>query len=182
MHIRRAQPIDLPAVADIYGREALEGHATFDLEPRPMAQWEERLADTGPGQHFLVAEDAGSVVGYATSGLYRPKPAYLHTRETTVYVAAGQHGRGLGRALYAELIDRCRADRVRLLVAGVALPNPGSIALHRACGYEEVGTMRQAGRKFGRWIDLTWLQLLLDDVDDEDDPPERPAPPEQPTA
>ena len=178
MHIRRAQPIDLPAVADIYGREALEGHATFDLEPRPMAQWEVRLATTGPGQHFLVAEDDHAVVGYATSAPFRPKPAYLHTRETTVYVAAGQHGRGVGRALYTELVELCRADDVRLLVAGVALPNPGSLALHRACGFEEVGTMRQAGRKFDRWIDLTWLQLLLDDVED---PSDSHMPPEQPT-
>ncbi|WP_297622590.1 GNAT family N-acetyltransferase [Nocardioides sp.] len=161
MDIRRALPADLPAVAAIYGREALEGHATFDLEPRPMHLWEEPLTASGPGEHFLVAEDDGAVVGYATSGPYRPKPAYLHTRESTVYVAPDGQGRGTGRALYDVLLPLLAADGVRAVVAGVALPNPASLALHRACGFEEVGTMRQVGRKFDRWIDLTWLQKLL---------------------
>ncbi len=161
MDIRRAHPADLPAIAGIYGREAREGHATFDLEPRRMDLWEERLATSGPGQHFLVAEDDSAVIGYATSVLYRPKPAYLHTRESTIYVAPTGQGRGAGRALYDDLLALLAADGVRAVVAGVALPNPASLALHRACGFEEVGTMRQVGRKFDRWIDLTWLQKLL---------------------
>jgi phosphinothricin acetyltransferase len=162
MDIRRALPADLPAVAAIYGREAREGHATFDLEPRPMHQWEERLAADGPGEHFLVAEDEGVVIGYATSIPYRPKPAYLHTRESTVYVAPAGQGRGTGRALYDALLGRLAADDVHLVVAAVALPNPASLALHRACGFEEVGTMTQVGRKLDRWIDVVWLQRLLD--------------------
>ena len=88
--IRRALPADLPAVAAIYGREAREGHATFDLEPRPMQVWEARLGEHG--DQFLVADDGGTIAGYATSSPYRPKPAYVHTRETTVYVAPGQQG------------------------------------------------------------------------------------------
>ncbi len=161
MDIRRAHPVDLPAVAAIYGREALEGHATFDLEPRSMPQWEERLAAGGPGEHFLVAAEHGAVVGYATSIAYRSKPAYLHTRESTIYVAEAGQGRGTGRALYDDLLARLVADRVHLVVAAVALPNPASLALHRACGFEEVGTMKQVGRKHGRWIDVVWLQRLL---------------------
>ena len=161
MDIRRALPADLPAVAAIYGREAREGHATFDLEPRPMHLWQEKFTADGPGEHFLVAEDDGAIVGYATSVPYRPKPAYLHTRESTVYVAPGRQGRGTGRALYDALLPLLADDDVRAVVAGVALPNPASLALHRACGFEEVGTMRQVGRKFDRWIDLTWLQRLL---------------------
>lgn len=161
MDIRRALPPDLPAVAEIYGREALEGHATFDLEPRPLSLWQERLAAGRTGEHFLVAEHEGAVIGYATSTPYRPKPAYLHTRESTVYVAPGHQGLGTGRALYDALLPLLVTDDVHLLVAAVALPNPASLALHRACGFEEVGTMRQAGRKFDRWIDLTWLQKVL---------------------
>ena len=162
MDIRRALPADLPAVSGIYGREAREGHATFDLEPRPLSLWEERLAASGPGEHFLVAEDAGAVVGYATSVPFRPKPAYLHTRESTVYVAPGNQGRGTGRALYDALLSLLVADDVHLVVAAVALPNPASVALHLACGFEEVGTMTQVGRKFDRWVDVTWLQRVLD--------------------
>lgn len=156
--IRRALPADLPAVAAIYEREAREGHATFDVEGRPLQAWQERLAS---GEHFLVADHDGVVVGYATSGAYRPKPAYGHTRESTVYVAPGHQGLGVGRALYDDLLARLAADGVHAVVAGVALPNPGSLALHRACGFEQVGTMREVGRKHGRWIDLVWLQRLL---------------------
>ncbi len=159
MDIRRALPADLATVAEIYGREAREGHATFDLEPRPMAMWEEKLAVGG--DHFLVAEHAGEVIGYATSGPFRPKPAYGHTRESTLYVAPGHQGLGTGRALYDELLALLADDGVHVVVAAVALPNPASLALHRACGFEEVGVMREVGRKLGRWIDLAWLQKLL---------------------
>ena len=158
MDIRRALPADLPAVAAIYGREAREGHATFDVEPRPIALWEDKLADD---DHFLVAEHDGEVVGYATSGPFRPKPAYARTRESTVYVAPGQQGRGVGRALYDALLRLLAADGVHLVVAAVALPNPASLALHRACGFEEVGVMREVGHKHGRWIDVAWLQRVL---------------------
>ena len=161
MDIRRAHAADLREVAAIYGREALEGHATFDVEPRPMNAWEERLAASGPGDHFLVAEREGAVVGYATSTPYRPKPAYLHTRETTVYVAPGHQGRGIGRGMYDALLPLLADDGVHVVVAAVALPNPGSLALHRACGFSEVGTMREVGRKHDRWIDITWLQKEL---------------------
>lgn len=161
MQIREAGEADLPAVAAIYGREARDGHATFDLEARPLELWQERLAAGGPGEHFLVAEHDGSVIGYATSTPFRPKPAYVHTRESTVYVAPGHQGLGAGRALYDALLARMVDDAVHLVVAAVALPNPASLALHRACGFEEVGTMREVGRKMDRWIDVTWLQLRL---------------------
>ena len=118
-------------------------------------------ARASTGDHFLVADDGGTVIGYATSSPFRPKPAYAHTRETTVYVAPGQQGRGTGRALYDDLLARLAADGIHLVVAAVALPNPGSLALHRACGFEEVGVMREVGRKHGRWIDVAWLQKVL---------------------
>ena len=158
MQIRPARAADLPAVAAIYAREAREGHATFDHEPRPLHLWAEKLS---ADDHFLVAEHAGVVVGYATSSRFRPKPAYLHTRESTVYVAPGHQGLGTGRALYDALLAALVDDGVHLVVAAVALPNPGSLALHRACGFEEVGTMREVGRKHDRWIDVTWLQKVL---------------------
>lgn len=158
MDIRRALPADLPAVAGIYDREAREGHATFDVEGRPMHLWEERLASGDP---FWVADLDGTVVGYTTAVPYRPKPAYRHTRETGIYVAPGQQGRGVGRALYDVLLPALAADGVHTVVAAVALPNPGSLALHRACGFEQVGVMREVGRKQDRWIDLVWLQKLL---------------------
>lgn len=158
MQIRPAAADDLPAVAAIYAREAREGWATFDVEGRPTALWEEKLA---AGERFLVAEHEGTVIGYAGSAAYRPRPAYRHTRESTVYVARGHQGLGTGRALYDALLARLADDGVHLVVAAVALPNPASVALHRACGFTEVGTMREVGRKMGRWIDVLWLQRVL---------------------
>lgn len=159
--VRPAADPDLPAVTAIYAHEAATGIATFDTEPRSLAFWQERLAGPGPGDHLLVAEQAGEVVGYAASSSYRPRPAYDRTRETSVYLTAGHAGRGLGRQLYDELLARLRADEVHLVVAVVALPNAASVALHRGCGFTSVGVLTEVGRKFDRWIDTELFQLRL---------------------
>jgi phosphinothricin acetyltransferase len=161
MLIRAATAPDLPAVAAIYAREVQEGIATFDLEPRPLEAWEARLASGEKGDHLLVAEQGGEIHGYAYSSAYRPKAGYRHTRETTIYLAAGAQGQGVGRRMYGDLLGRLAADGMHLAVAGIALPNPGSLALHRALGFDEVGVMREVGRKFDRWIDVLWLQKRL---------------------
>jgi phosphinothricin acetyltransferase len=162
MVIRPATSTDLPAVAGIYDHEVRTGVATFDLEPRPLTLWEARLASTEPGDHLLVAEHHGDVVGYASSSPYRPKGGYRHTRETTIYLTAGAQGQGLGRRMYGELLDLLVRDGMHLALAAVALPNDASVALHRAFGFEEVGVMREVGRKHDRWIDVLWLQKVLD--------------------
>ena len=93
----------------------------------------------------------------------RPRPAYARSRETSVYLADGARGRGLGRRLYDDLLARLERDGVHRALALVALPNDASVALHRAAGFREVGTMTQVGRKFGRWIDTTWFERRLGD-------------------
>ena len=162
MQIRPAHDSDLDAVKAVYDHEVRTSVATFDLEPPPRAYWEARLTSVEPGDHLLVADAGdGSVLGFAYSSSYRPRPAYAHTRETSVYLAADARGRGIGRALYDDLLARLRADDVHAVVALVALPNDASLALHHACGFEEVGVMREVGRKLGRWVDTAWLQLTL---------------------
>lgn len=161
MLIRAAVAGDLPGVAAVYDREVRDGVSTFGLEPRPLSVWEERLASTEPGDHFLVAEDHGEVAGYATASAYRPKGGYRYTRETTIYLAPAAQGRGVGRRLYDDLLTRLASDGMHLALAAVALPNPASLALHRGCGFEEVGVMREVGRKFDRWLDVLWLQKVL---------------------
>ncbi|MEZ5194433.1 MAG: N-acetyltransferase family protein [Nocardioides sp.] len=131
------------------------------MEPRPAAYWHERLASTQPGDHLLVAEVAGQVLGYAYSSSYRPRPAYQHTRETSVYLTEGARGRGLGRLLYDDLLARLTAAGVHTAVALVALPNDPSEALHRATGFRHVGTMTEVGYKFGRWVDTAWYEKRL---------------------
>ena len=161
MRIRAASEADLPAVAAIYDGEVHSGVATFDTEPRPLAAWAERLASQQPGTHLLVAEEDDVLLGYASSQPYRPKAGYRYTRETTIYLDPAARGQGLGRVLYDDLLRWLAADGMHLALAAIALPNPASEALHRGCGFEEVGTMRGVGRKFDRWIDVRWWQRRL---------------------
>ncbi|GAB3195167.1 GNAT family N-acetyltransferase [Nocardioides hungaricus] len=159
--VRAATEADLPAIAAIYDEEVRHGISTFATEPPGPDYWEERLHSTHPGDHVLVAERAGAAVGYAYSGSYRPRAAYARTRETSVYLASSARGQGLGRALYGELLGRMRGDGVRLAVAVIAVPNPGSRALHRACGFAHAGTLHEVGFKFGRWIDTELWERRL---------------------
>jgi phosphinothricin acetyltransferase len=101
------------------------------------------------------------VVGYAYSWSYRPRPAYRLTRETSIYLDPSVRGRGIGRRLYPALLDTMAASGVHTAVALVALPNPSSAALHRACGFQHVGTMREVGFKFEKWVDVEWYQKML---------------------
>jgi phosphinothricin acetyltransferase len=161
MTIRAAGEADLTGIAAIYGHEARSGIATFDTEPRSIDQWRDRLESTAQGDHLLVATDEETILGYAHSTAYRPKPCYAATRETSIYLAPEAQGQGLGRQMYEDLLGWLAADGIRTVVAAVALPNPASLSLHRACGFEEVGVMREVGRKFDRWIDVLWLQKAL---------------------
>ena len=161
MTIRAAGEADLTGIAAIYGHEARTGIATFDTEPRSIAQWRAHLDSRERGDHLLVAARHETILGYAHSSAYRPKPCYAGTRETSIYLTPDAQGQGLGRQMYDDLLGWLVADRIRTVVAAVALPNPASLALHRACGFEEVGVMREVGRKFDRWIDVQWVQKSL---------------------
>ena len=157
MTIRAATESDLTGIAAIYGHEARTGISTFDTEPRSIDEWRDRLESTAQGDHLLVATEDEAILGYAQSSAYRPKPCYAGTREASIYLAPEAQGQGLGRQMYDDLLGWLVADGIRTVVAAVALPNPASLSLHRACGFEEVGVMREVGRKFDRWIDVLWL-------------------------
>ncbi len=163
MTMRRARPEDLDAIAAIYAREVINGSSTFDLVPPPLSYWKHRLASTEMGDHFIVSEasgtGSGTILGYAYSASYRPRPAYRHTRETSIYVDPAARGQGLGKPLYDALLEVLSADvGVHTAVAVVALPNEASLALHRRCGFEEVGVFKEVGRKFDTWIDTAYMQ------------------------
>ncbi|HET8717054.1 MAG TPA: GNAT family N-acetyltransferase [Nocardioidaceae bacterium] len=161
--IRPAIDDDLDDIAAIYAHEIANSIATFDLEPPTRGYWKEKLRGNHPGDHLLVAVDTdGDVVGYAYSWSYRPRPAYNTTRETSIYLDPSVRGQGVGRLLYPALLDTLKESGVHSAVALVALPNPGSIKLHEACGFKQVGTMYEVGNKFDQWIDVAWFQKLLD--------------------
>jgi L-amino acid N-acyltransferase YncA len=161
MLIRPAAEADLPAVKAIYDDQVLTGVATFDLEPPPIDYWRARLTSTETGDHLLVAVEDEVVLGYAYSSSYRSRPAYSRTRETSVYLASTAIGRGVGRALYDDLLARLAADGVHTVLAVIATPNPASEALHKACGFERVGLLPEVGNKFDRWIDTAFWALVL---------------------
>ena len=159
--VRPATAADLAGAAAIYDEQVRTGISTFDLDPPPVAYWQHHLDSTEPGDHFLVADRDGEVVGFAYSSSYRPRPGYRLTRETSVYLAEHARGEGLGRRMYDDLLARVAADGIHVVLALIALPNPPSIALHEACGFEHLGTMREVGRKFDRWLDTAWYQRIL---------------------
>lgn len=159
--VRDATPSDLAAMAAIYDEQVRTSVATFDTQERGAAYLGEKLAATGPGDVVLVACLDDTVVGYAFSGPFRPRPAYAGTKEVSVYVDAAARGRGVARSLYAALLGRLDAEpSVHTQLAVIALPNEASEALHVASGFERVGVLREVGNKFGRWVDTAWYQRL----------------------
>ena len=114
--------------------------------------------------HFpwLVYEnDASDIVGYCYAAQWRSRASYRHTAESTIYLSPESVGSGIGSELYTELITRLPALSIHSVIGGIALPNPGSVSLHRKLGFEEVALFKSVGRKFGRWIDVSYWQLEL---------------------
>ncbi|MBM7416181.1 MULTISPECIES: GNAT family N-acetyltransferase [Nocardiaceae] len=162
MLIRDAVPADLPEILTVHNAAIADTTAIWDEEQVGLADrqgWFDQR--TGAGLPILTAEIDGRVAGYASYGPFRPKSGYRHTVENSVYVADGFHRRGVATALMAELIERARRGDVHAIVAGIESSNTTSIALHAKFGFTVVGVMPQVGVKFGRWLDLTWMQLLL---------------------
>lgn len=166
MQIRDAVAADAAAIAAIYNHAVCETTAIWnevEVDAANRAAW---IAERqGAGFAVLAAEDAGEVLGYAAYGPWRAFDGFRQTVEHSVYVAQGAQGRGLGRKLLAALIDRARASDLHVMVAGIEAGNMGSLRLHAALGFELVAMMPQVGQKFGRWLDLAFLQLKLDDRD-----------------
>ena len=159
--VRHAAAGDLDAINDIYNHEVLHGTATWDEEPWSIEQrraWFEQHDQSTP---VLVAELDGGVVGFAYLSLYRPRVGYRFTRENTVYVEAGYRGRGVGRRLLEALLEEARRSSVHAVIAVIEAENAVSIRLHERLGFELIGTEREVGFKFGRWLDSVHMELLL---------------------
>lgn len=162
--IRPCAAADLAAVQAIYALEVQEGTASFELTPPDLAEMQARWqAVRAAGAPWLVAEQAGQVVGYAYAGAYRPRPAYRFTGETSVYLARTVRRQGIGSALLDALIPAATAAGLRQLVAIIGdSANLASIRLHERAGFAHVGTLRAVGYKFERWLDTVLMQRALD--------------------
>jgi L-amino acid N-acyltransferase YncA len=156
--VREATAADAAACAAIYAPYVTETVVSFETEPPSAAEMAARIA---AAHLWLVLEDGGRVIGFAYAGRFAPRAAYRWACEVSVYLERGRERTGGGRALYAELLPRLAARGFRVAVAGMTLPNPGSVGLHRAMGFEPVGTYRRIGYKFGAWHDVAWTQRRL---------------------
>lgn len=160
--IRDATEADLPRILAITNEAIENTTAVWSLTPATLEQraawFRERRA---AGLPVLVAEHAGSVAGFASYAQYRPWEGYLHTVEHSLYVDPAAQGRGLGRMLLTALIAHARGENRHVMVGGIEASNAPSLALHASLGFEESGTLREVGRKFDRWLDLTFVTLVL---------------------
>ena len=160
--IRQVREQDAPAVAAIYAHHVLHGTASYDTQPPSeedtLAKIRHILAASWP---FLVSELDGQVVGYAYATQFRDRAAYSWTCENSIYVHPDQQGRGIGKALLRELCRRAEVSGFRQMIAVIGGAEPASIALHKACGFDEVGRLRAAGWKHGRWLDNVYMQFAL---------------------
>lgn len=160
--IRDARAGDAEAIRAIYNDAVVNTTAVFDYAPRDataQAAWlEAKAAQNLP---VLVAEGGGMVLGYASFGPFRPWPAYLYTVENAIYIAPDQRGRGIGRQLLSALVGTATGRGLRTMVAGITADNAASLHLHERLGFEPAGTIRDAGWKFERWLDLVFMQKML---------------------
>ncbi len=162
--VRSAERADIAALTRILNHYIRETHITFNTEvvsEDARIAWLESFSPSGP-HRLLVAAIDERVVGWASSHSLRSQAAYHRSVETSIYLDADNCGRGVGRALYSRLLDELRRESsVHRAFAGIALPNPASIALHERLGFEVVGTFREVGHKFGRYWDVRWYEKDL---------------------
>jgi phosphinothricin acetyltransferase len=161
--IRPATLADIPAITAIYAHAVEYGTASFEIEPPGEQEMASRFCTlAGGGFPYLVAESDGAVRGYAYAGPYRARIAYRYTVEDSVYVAPDCHRQGIGRALMEELLSQAGALGFRQMIAVIGDSGQfSSIALHRAAGFQMVGTFAAVGFKFGRWLDTVLMQRTL---------------------
>ena len=159
--IRSATARDADAICGIYNPHVRETIVSFEEIEVPISEMAERITDVTRSFPWLVAEQNGTIVGYAYAGIFSKRSAYRHAVETTIYVEEAARGRGLGAELYFALLDRLRAMPFRTALAVIALPNAASVALHEKCGFKKVAHLSEAGFKFGRWIDVGYWQIVL---------------------
>lgn len=161
--IRASEEGDITAITAIYAHHVLHGTGTFEIDPPSCQDMAQRRADVlARGLPYLVAEDAGRIVGFAYCNWFKPRPAYRYSAEDSIYVADATRGQGLGRLLLDALTTQAQAAGVRKLLAVIGdSANAGSIAVHRAAGFTDVGVMRSVGWKFGAWRDIVLMEKPL---------------------
>lgn len=163
IQVRRATRDDLPAILDIYNEAVLNTTASYDYEPRTLEHRTMWFEDHERNDYamFVAVEAGGRVVGWSALNRYHDRVGYRFTTENSVYVAADQRGKGVGKLLLAPLIEAARARGLHAIIAAIDAANEPSLRLHAAFGFEKVGHFKQTGFKFGRWLDVVYLERIV---------------------
>lgn len=160
--IRLATFADLPAINDIYNHYVFHSTCTYQTEPETLADREAWFGEHSPEKYpVIVAEIDGRVVGWGSLSKFRPRAAYAPTVEASVYIDHAFLGRGLGRVLLVDLIARAQAAGFHSLIGGSSADQPASIAVQESLGFVRVAHLKEVGYKFGQWLDVIYLQLIL---------------------
>ena len=160
--IRKVQENDIPAIVEIYNPYITSTAVSFEEEPVTEPEMRRRIEEVETyALPWLCAEVDGSLAGYTYATRWRERAAYRFTAETTIYLADGFLGRGIGNQLYSALLEQVRAAGMHQVIAVIALPNPASVGLHEKLGYVKVAHFSQVGYKFERWLDVGYWQLAL---------------------
>jgi phosphinothricin acetyltransferase len=165
MHIRLTQPDDVPQIVALINDEITHRTAHFGTEPELEStaySLLEKAEDRFPW--YTALDDDGNFLGFAKSGAWSPRGGYNWTAEISIYLTKHAQGQGIGKALYAKLLETLKAQRFQVVVAGVAEPNPASVALHKSIGMERTGYNKTMGYKHGEWIDVGYYQMILGDL------------------
>lgn len=160
--IRSVTADDAGALCALYNHYIEHSIVTFEEEPVSVDAFKERIAGITASHPWLVYEVDGEIAGYVYASAWKARHAYRYAAESTVYMAPGHHGRGIGTALYERLISDLKTQSVHAVMAGIALPNDASIALHEKVGFEKVAHFKEVGWKFERWIDVAYWELMLE--------------------
>ncbi len=159
--LRSAKASDAGAILEIYAPIVQHTAISFETEIPDESVMAQRIETYQASHAYLVAEREQEIIGYAYGSFFRPRDAYKRSVEVTVYVRADAHGQGVATRLYEALFESLKEKGFRMALAGIALPNKASVALHRSLGFERVGTFREVGYKFEEWHDVEWWQRPL---------------------
>ncbi|MDO5981701.1 GNAT family N-acetyltransferase [Flavivirga spongiicola] len=157
--IRSLNLSDVEELLDIYNYYVLNSIVTFDDEVLSLDTFKDKIIRINTDYPFIVFEENNEILGYAYGSKWRPKPAYKHTVESTVYVKHGALGKQIGTKLYTELLFELKKQNYHVVIGGLTLPNDASVKLHEKFGFKQVAHFKEVGLKFGKWLDVGFWQL-----------------------
>jgi phosphinothricin acetyltransferase len=160
MNIRNVNPDDAAQVAEIYNYYIKNTHQTFETEPLSADDMRARIIEFSANYPYVVAEEDGKIYGYAYATQFKMRQAYEFSAEVSIYVKADEKQKGIGSQLYDQLFAELRQTDIHALVAGISLPNDGSVRFHEKLGFEKVAHFKEVGYKLGRWVDVGYWELI----------------------